>query len=95
MALLKAIKQKNGIILSYHRIKDIKNVINGNTLIEVCSYVDQEEREKEKTRTEFDSIFDIYIANSTETHPYDDTLTVEQAYEYLKTLDKYKDAKDI
>ncbi|MDV3426959.1 MAG: hypothetical protein LIR50_07200 [Bacillota bacterium] len=95
MALIKPIKQNNGIILSYHRIHDIKNIVNDKTIICVYSYVDKEEREKEKILVEgFIPKYLVYVVMSEEELEYNDNLSIKQAYEYLKTLDKYKDAQD-
>ena len=96
MALLKPIKQSNGIILTYHRIKDIRNVINDKTYIEIASYVDEEEREREKKQPKYSPRRDeVYIIYSNEEVKYNDTLTIREAYEYLKTTDKYKGAIDV
>ena len=95
MALIKPIKQSNGIILSYHRISDIRNVVNNKTYLDVISYVDNEEREKEKHQPKYSPRkYDIYTVQSQEMIDYNDTLTIEQAYEYLKTLPKYEGSID-
>ena len=91
MALIKPIKQSNGIILSYHRISDIRNVVNNKTYLDVISYVDNEEREQPKYSQRK---YDIYTVQSQEMIDYNDTLTIEQAYEYLKTLSKYEGSID-
>lgn len=96
MALLKAIKQENGIVLNYHRISNIRNVVNDKTYIQILSYVDEEEREKEKKQPKYSpNKTEIYLVSSIETIPYNDALTIENAYEYLKTLEKYEGSEDI
>lgn len=96
MALQKAIKQDNGVVLSYHRIADIRNVINDKTYIDIISYVDADEREKEKHQPKYSpNKPNIYTINSQEVIDYNDTLTIEQAYEYLKTLPKYEGSIDV
>ena len=38
---------------------------------------------------------DVFIDTDILSIPYDETMTIEKAYEYLKTLDKFKNAEDI
>ena len=91
MALKKDIKQDNGIVLTYHRIVGIENIINDKTILQVHSYLDKEQREKERNKVDGD----IYIVTNYEIMDYNDTLTAHNAYDYLKTLEKYEDAEDI
>lgn len=96
MALSKIIIQNNGIPLSYHRISDIKNVINDKTYINVISYVNKDQREKEQNQPKYSpNKEEIYKVFSNEQVEYNDTLTIQEAYEYLKTLPKYENAEDI
>lgn len=96
MALIKPIKQKNGVILNYHRIYDIKNVVNDKTYINIYSYLNEEERNKEKEKSEAEKyVMDIYINISTESTEYNDALSIEQAYDYLKTLKNFEGSEDI
>lgn len=91
MALIKQIKQENGVILEYHRINEIKHITNDKTYINVLSYINKEEREREKNG---ESIINLYVLSSIENKELDDRLTIEQAYEYLKTLPKYEGSID-
>lgn len=96
MALLKPIKQSNGIVLNYHRIADIKNVVNDKTYLDVISYVDKEEREKEQNQPKYSpNREEVYKVNNIYNLPYNDTLTIEDAYEYLKTLEVFEGSEDI
>ena len=95
MALYKKIKNELGIPLEYHRINSIDHIINGNTKINVYSYVDEEEREKEKAQDENVYYENVYKSIDVVELDYNDELTVEQAYNYLKTLDKYKGSTDV
>lgn len=96
MALLKAIVQDNGVILNYHRIADIKNIVNDKTYLTVISYVNYDERIKEQNQPKYSPKKpNIYKIIETVNMDYNDTLTIENAYKYLKTLDKYKNAEDI
>lgn len=92
MALKKEIIQDNGIKLEYHRISEIKHITNDKTYINVLSYVNEKQREKEKEGT---SILDLYIIPSVENLEFNDKLTIEKAYEYLKTLPKFEGSEDV
>ena len=96
MALSKPIKQSNGIILNYHRIADIRNVVNDKTYLDVISYVDREEREKEQKQPKYSpNKAEIYKISKIYNMDYNDTLTIEEAYEYLKTLEDFEGSEDI
>lgn len=96
MALQKAIKQDNGIILNYHRIPDIKNVVNDKTYINVLSYINNEERRKEQNLPKYSpNKPNIYKVNNIYSLPYNDTLTINEAYKYLKTLEYFEGSEDV
>ena len=97
MALKKVVKTNNGIPLEYHRISRIDNIVNDKTMIIVKSYVNQEEREKEKQeqRARYFIGSSVFTYDDIIKIPYNDTLDIVSAYEYLKTTEKYKDAEDI
>lgn len=95
MALCKEIELGKGVKANYHRIKNIVIIVNDTIQILVSSYANQEKREEEKLPVEagqepiFNSIYnEIIIA------PYTEEFNVKEAYEFLKTTDKYKDAED-
>ena len=48
MALKKNITLNNGIILNYHRVVSVNNITNQTSIIEVASYINEEQRLKEK-----------------------------------------------
>lgn len=48
MALKKDIRMENGVTLSYHRVTSVDNITNISSIIQVASYIDAEEREKEQ-----------------------------------------------
>ena len=96
MALKKDIKLKNDIVLSYHRISNIDNVINEKTIITVYSYINQYQRDREKEGVHISSsISDIYMVPHNEYIDYTPQITVTEAYDYLKTLDMFKGAEDV
>lgn len=96
MALQKDIALDNGIVLNYHRVICITNITNQNTIIEVASYVNEEQRLKEQQWYENEDRGDmnVFINTSVHSKAYDKDLNVDKAYEYLKTLDKFEDAED-
>ena len=97
MALKKDITLDNGIVLNYHRIVAVYNVTNRSTMIEIASYLNQEQRNKEKVWYETDSNdnMNVYIKSTMYNIDYDKNMNVDSAYEYLKTLDEFKDAEDV
>lgn len=88
MALKKEITQEDGIVTDYHRILYIQNAINECTSIAVMSYIGADTRIRESEGME------TYRQATTYTAPYTEDMTAEKAYEYLKTLEEFKDAED-
>ena len=89
MALMKAIKRDDGVVTNYHRILFIQTTINRQNSIAVLSYVDEESR-----LTESVEVRPYKVAVTYET-AYSETMTVEDAYNYLKTLPDFEGAEDI
>lgn len=90
MALFKQIKQSDGVTTSYHRILYVMTTINRQNSIAVLSYVDDESRQSEKSAE-----MQPYHKSITYETPYDSNMTVESAYEYLKTLPQFEGATDV
>lgn len=101
MALSKKIELDNGVTTNYHRIVSINQIVNDQTLIEVASYTSEEKREEEQQALEYAKNNEQYP----ETNVFIDTEyiakeynekdgDIEDMYKYLKTLDKFKGAKD-
>lgn len=98
MALQKAIKLDNGIIVNYHRIVSINKITNKHNIIEVASYISKEEREKEEEYYESEvpnKVMNVFIDTMYIEKDYNAEETIQEAYTYLKTLDKFKDAEDV
>ena len=95
MALCKEIDLGKGIKANYHRISNMVVIVNKEIQIIIASYVDKEQREEEKLPVEEgqEPIFNV-ITTDVVTAPYSEDFNVKEAYEYLKTTDKYKDAED-
>lgn len=102
MALKKKITAKNGIVTEYHRIAMISVEVNQQNTILLYSYLSEDGRQVEK-----DYAAGKYNDMETEPNPnpyydaqylhpdYDGTMTVEKAYEYLKTLPEFEGAEDV
>lgn len=97
MALKKDITLENGIVLNYHRVLSVNNITNQNSIIEVASYVNEEQRNKEKEWYENKEQTDmnVFINTNFYSEEYNKTLNVDNAYDYLKTLEEFKGAEDI
>lgn len=98
MALQKQIELENGIILNYHRIVSINKITNNANIIEVASYISEEQREKEKeyyNSTEENKKMNVFIDTTFVQKEYNEIDTIQDLYDFLKTTDKFKDAIDI
>jgi len=98
MAIQKIIELDNGITVKYHRIVSINKITNNTNIIEVASYTDKEKREKEVEyykNNNPDQDMNIFIDTTYIDKEYDEEKTIEDLYQYLKTIDKFKDAEDI
>ena len=94
MALLKKIELDSGVILNYHRIVTITKVTNHATIIEVAGYTSKEKRELEIQQLSEGSIITAYIDTSFIGTDYDESATIKNWYDYLKTTEKYSGAED-
>ena len=90
MALYKEIRQSDGVTTKYHRILFLTKTVNRQNSIAVLSYVDEESRNSEQTNEMIP-----YKKSITYETNYDEAMTIEDAYEYLKTLSHFKNAEDI
>lgn len=91
MALYKSIKQDDGVTTNYHRILYLHTTTNRQNSIAVLSYVDDESR-----KSELENIMSQpYQKAVTYETAYDESMTIESAYEYLKTLPLFEGATDI
>lgn len=100
MALQKEIELENGVVVRYHRIVSITKITNQSNNIEVASYTSESKRQEEQyaieegQRTGEAVPMDVFINTTYIDKEYDEKETIEDAYDYLKTLDEFKGAKD-
>lgn len=98
MALKKQIELPNGIITNYHRIVSINKITNSAIIIEVGSYISEEKRQEEidyYNSTEDVKAMNVFIDTTYLNKEYNETDTIQDLYDYLKTTDKFKDAEDV
>lgn len=98
MAIKKEIELENGIIVNYHRIVSINKITNDCNIIEVASYTSEKQRDKEKEyyrSTDENKQMNVFIETEYIRKDYSESEKIEECYEYLKILDKFKDAKDV
>lgn len=91
MALYKEIRQDDGVTTSYHRILFLHLTTNRQNSIAVLSYVDEASRSDELVNIAAQP----YTKSVTYEVEYDPTMTIESAYEYLKTLPRFEGATNI
>lgn len=92
MALFKETRQEDGVPTNYHRVLYVVLMTNSHNSVAVTSYVDGDARAQER-----DGALSAppYSHSRTYEMPYDPTMTVETAYNYLKTLPDFEGATDI
>jgi hypothetical protein len=97
MALKKSIIKPNGIVVDYHRIAMVKIDTNQQTTILLHSYLSEGGRNYEKAyaageiqgEPTFPYVFDEYIS-----FPYDENMSIKNAYEWLKQQPEFEGAED-
>lgn len=92
MALSKEIELENGITVNYHRIVSINKITNNSIIVEIASYISKEKRQEEIEKEGQE--MNIFIQTTHVNKDYNEIDTIKDLYEYLKTTDKFKDAKD-
>lgn len=98
MALKKEIELENGIVTNYHRIVSLNSIVNNQNIIEVASYINQNKRKEEKEYYDSDDenkSMNVFIDTRYYNTDYDENMSVKTAYNYLKSLDEFKDAEDV
>ena len=91
MALSKYILQSDGVTTNYHRILYVTITTNRQNSIAVASYISGDARAVEKN----DASLSLYKQGITYETSYDPSMTIEKAYDYLKTLPEFEGATDV
>lgn len=98
MAIKKLITLDNGIPVNYHRIVSINKITNNSNVIEIASYVSEEKRQEELdyyNSNDENKLMNVYINTEYISKDYDETESIQDVYDYLKTTEKFKDAEDV
>lgn len=88
---LKATIKIDGVPLGYHRISQLSVDVNHLNYITVFSYIDQDERDTEDDPEAPRPYCHAWIVQT----DYDPDMSVNSAYDFLKTLAEFEDAEDI
>lgn len=92
MAIIKEIELENGVKVNYHRVVSINKITNVQNVIEVASYTSKEKRQEEIERNGQE--MNVFIHTSYISTEYNPNINIENIYDYLKTLEQFKDAKN-
>lgn len=95
MALKKRIELSNGIVVEYHRITSLRIFTNIQNTVVVASYVSQNKREEERDAIKNFKPMDVYIDTKYYNFSYDQTMSIEDAYNALKQLPDFEGATDV
>lgn len=95
MALSKRVALGNGVTVNYHRVVGFNVTTNVQNTIEVASYTSRAKRAEEEAAVAASEPMNVYIETVYHSVPYDPTMTVAGAYEYLKTLPEFEGAVDV
>ena len=98
MALKKKITKPNGVELSYHRIAMVKIDTNQQTTILLHSYINEEDRNYEKAYSsgEIDGEPTFpYVDAEYISFEYSDSMSIANAYEWLKHQPDFEGSEDV
>ena len=85
MAIIKEIRQKDGVTTNYHVVSYMSSNIGMNTVVSATSYIDEA-----SAREAMAGSVEPYRKSETYQLPYDEGMTKARAYEYLLTLAKFE-----
>ena len=95
MALKQEIELKNGVIVNYHRVTSLNIITNVQNMIELSCYTSEAKRREEQEALENGETSDVFVHTTIISAPYDQSMTIENVYAYLKTLPEFEGAEDI
>lgn len=96
MALSKRVALGNGVATYYHRVVTLNIVTNAQNLIEVASYTSRAKRDEEAAAMGAGEPMDVYVDTSIHCAPYDPSMTISGAYEWLKAnVPEFEGAADV
>lgn len=95
MALKKRIELNNGVVVEYHRITSLRIFTNIQNTAVVASYVSQNKREEERDAIKNFEPMNVYIDTKYYNFPYNQKMSIEDAYNALKQLPEFEGATDV
>lgn len=95
MGLSKRISLGNGVTVNYHRVVSVNCIVNLQNVVEVASYTSKSKRAEEQAAIAAEEPMDIYMEAAYYEAPYDQSMTVDSAYEWLKGLPEFEGATDV
>ena len=101
MALEKQLELENGVTVNYHRVVSINKITNVSNIVEIASYTSESKRQEEKTaiqngqETGTAVPMNVFKETTYINKEYNETETIEEVYEYLKTTEKFENAEDV
>ena len=102
MAIKKQVTASNGVVTEYHRIAMVKMDTNQQNTILVYSYLSEAGRQIEKDYAAglYNDVEEglmnwPYVDAQYLNCAYDGFMTIESAYNWLKTLPEYEGAEDV
>lgn len=95
MALSKRVGLGNGVVVNYHRVADLHIITNQQNIVEVASYTSRAKRDEEIAAVAAGEPMNVYIESRFVEAPYDQHMTVDSAYEWLKALPEFEGAADV
>jgi len=95
MAIKKKMIATNGVPLEYHRIVYLQKITNKCNLIQIASYPSEDARQVEFESENSEVIEqDVYCIKNVLRTEYSESMTIQEAYEYIKTIDTFEGAED-
>lgn len=95
MALHKQIILESGVQVCYHRVASLITITNVKNVIEVSSYTSSEKRAEERSSLMDGVGMNVFVNTSIFETDYDQTMTIEDAYNYIKSLPDFYGSSDV
>lgn len=95
MAIEKEVTRHNGLTFNYHRVVSVNGVSNRESIIEVASYLNKLERNKEAAAIQNGVPMDVIVSTQYVTAPYDPNMGITGAYQYIKGIEPFTDPHDV
>lgn len=95
MAIQKEVARHNGLVFNYHRVVSVNCISNRESIIEVASYLNQQERQKEAEAIRNGVPMDVYVSTQYVLAPYEPNMGITGAYQYIKGIEPFNDPQDV